>query len=159
MSQTYALYRSLSRLPLGIGQRVFSYAFARRARYFSTIRPAFIDVGPNHAALRLKDRKAVHNHIGTVHAIAVCNGLEAAMGALAEATTPEGMRWLPKGMEVSYLAKSSSDLLCEANTTPADWAAAPDVPVRVKATRADGTVTVEGVIRLWVTPGPEPSAR
>jgi acyl-coenzyme A thioesterase PaaI-like protein len=159
MSQTYALYRSLSRLPLGIGQRVFSYVFARRARYFSTIRPVFIDVRPHHASLRLKHRKAVHNHIGTVHAIAVCNGLEAAMGALAEATTPEGMRWLPKGMEVSYLAKSSSDLVCEASTTAADWAAAPDVPVRVRATRSDGTVTVEGVIRLWVTPGPEQSAR
>jgi hypothetical protein len=107
--------------------------------------------------LRLPDRRAVHNHIGTVHAIAVCNGLEAAVGALAEATTPDGMRWLPRAMEVSYLATSSSDLVCEASTTQADWAAAPEVPVRVKATRADGTVTVEGVIRLGVTPRPEPS--
>ncbi len=41
--------------------------------------------------------------------------------------------------------------MCEANTTEADWDGVPDVPVRVKAIRADGTVTVEGVIRLWVT--------
>ena len=151
---TYSMYRSLTRLPWGVGRRVFSYAFARRARYFATIRPRFLEVRPHHASLRLPDRKAVHNHIGTVHAIAVCNGLEAAMGALAEATTPDGMRWLPKGMEVSYLAKSTSDLVCEANTAEADWDAAPDVPIRVRATRADGTVTVEGVIRLWVTSKP-----
>jgi acyl-coenzyme A thioesterase PaaI-like protein len=120
-------------------------------RYLSTIKPRFIAVRPHHASLRLPDRKAVHNHIGTVHAIAVCNGLEATMGAFSEATTPDSMRWLPQAMEVSYLAKSSSDLVCEASTTPADWAAAPDVPVRVKATCADRTVVVEGVIRLWVT--------
>jgi acyl-coenzyme A thioesterase PaaI-like protein len=155
VTQTYAMYRSLARLPWGLGQRVFSLAFTRRARYFATIKPTFLDVRPHHASLRLPNRRAVHNHIGTVHAIAVCNGLEAAMGALAEATVPEGMRWLPKGMEVSYLAKSTSDLVCEASTTEADWAGAPDVPVRVLATRDDGTVVVEGVIRLWVTAKPE----
>lgn len=73
-------------------------------------------------------------------------------GLLAEATTPAGMRWLPKGMEVSYLAKSTTDLVCTAQTTEADWAAAPNVPVQVKATRGDGTVVVEGTIHLWVTP-------
>jgi len=155
MPSTYRTYRLLTHLPLGLGQGVFSYAFTRQARFFSTIRPVFTDVRPHHASLRLPNRKAVHNHIGTVHAIAVCNGLEAGMGALAEATTPTGMRWLPKAMEVNYLAKSTSDLLCTATTTPADWEAAPDVPVRVTATRTDGTVTVEGVIRLWVTPKPE----
>ena len=36
--------------------------------------------------------------------------------------------------------------------TDADWANAPDVPVTVTATRADGEVVVQGTIRLWVTP-------
>ncbi|MFK4084429.1 hotdog fold domain-containing protein [Kribbella sp. NPDC020789] len=133
------------------GDRVFSRAFAWKAPYFRTIRPRFVQVGANYAALVLPKRRAVQNHIGTVHAIAVCNGLEAAMGALAEATVPAGKRWLPKGMEVSYLAKSTSDLTCSAETDPDDWTSGPDVPVRVKATRDDGTVVVEGTIHLWVT--------
>jgi len=68
----------------------------------------------------------------------------------AMAVLPKGMRWLPKGMEVSYLAKATTDLVCTAETTEADWAGAPDVPVH-KATRSDGTVVVEGTIHLWVT--------
>ncbi|MDN5856725.1 MAG: DUF4442 domain-containing protein, partial [Actinomycetia bacterium] len=88
------------------------------------------------------------------HAIAVCNGLEAAMGMLAEATTQRGWRWLPKGMEVSYVAKATTDLVCIAETSQADWDAAPDVPVRVYAKRDDGTVVVEGTIHLWVTEKP-----
>ena len=61
-------------------------------------------------------RRRVHNHIGTVHAIALCNGLEAAMGALAEVTIPSDKRWIPKGMEVTYTAKASSDITCVAET-------------------------------------------
>jgi acyl-coenzyme A thioesterase PaaI-like protein len=143
------LYRSLSRLPKG--RTLFSVAFARRAPYFGSIRPRFREIRPHHAELVIADRRAVHNHIGTVHAIAVCNGLEAAMGALAEATVPPGKRWLPKGMEVEYVAKASSDITCVARTEDADWDQAPDVPVQVIASRDDGTVVVRGVIHLWVT--------
>jgi acyl-coenzyme A thioesterase PaaI-like protein len=143
------LYKALSRLPLG--RTLFSVAFARKAPYFRSIRPRFTDVSPHHAALVVADRKAVRNHIGTMHVIAVCNGLEAAMGALAEVTVPPGKRWLPKGMEVEYAAKASSDITCVAHTTPADWDGAPDVPVSVTATRDDGTVVVRGTIHLWVT--------
>lgn len=130
---------------------MFSYGFAVKAPYFRSVRPRFVQVAPNYAALVLRKRRAVQNHIGTVHAIAVCNGLEAAMGALAEATVPPGRRWLPKGMEVAYLAKSTTDLTCSAETDPDDWATGPDVPVRVKAVRTDGTTVVEGTIHLWVT--------
>jgi acyl-coenzyme A thioesterase PaaI-like protein len=137
------------------GRRVFSMAFSRKAPYFSTVKPLFIDLRPNYAELLLKDRKAVHNHLGTVHAIALCNGLEAAMGALAEATIPANKRWIPKGMEVAYTAKADSDVRCIAETDPEQWEGDdPDMPVRVKGVRRDGTVVVEGVIRLWVTERP-----
>ena len=96
----------------------------------------------------------MQNHLGTLHAIAVCNGLEAAMGLLAEATTPKGRRWIPKGMQVAYLAKSTTDLLCVAETDPSDWTEVGDVPVRVRAVRTDGTVVVEGVITIYVSEKP-----
>jgi acyl-coenzyme A thioesterase PaaI-like protein len=148
-SQVLGLWERLRVVPGG--DRVFSRGFTWKAPYFRSIRPRFVQVSPNYAALVLPKRRAVQNHIGTVHAIAVCNGLEAAMGALAEATIPSGKRWLPKGMEVAYVAKATSDLTCSAETDPADWTAGPDVPVRVKATRSDGTTVVEGTIHLWVT--------
>jgi Domain of unknown function (DUF4442) len=93
-----------------------------------------------------------------VHAIALCNGLEAAMGALAEATIPAHKRWIPKGMEVSYTAKATTDITCIAETDPEQWSGDdPDLPVWVKGVRQDGTVVIEGVIRLWVTERPNPT--
>lgn len=153
MSDTLALYERVSSIPV-VGRRLFGLAFSLKAPYFRTVRPDVIEMAPHRAVVRVPKRWAVQNHIGTVHAIAACNGLEAAMGLLAEATTPPGYRWLPKGMDVAYTAKSTSDLFCTAETTEQDWAGAPAVDVRVVAQRVDGTVVVEGVIHLWVTPKP-----
>ncbi len=144
------LWRTARRLPAG--DRLFSRAFASRAPYFGSVRPRFTVIEPHHAELVIRDRRRVHNHLGTVHAIALCNGLEAAMGALAEASIPKGRRWIPKAMEVSYTAKAAGDVTCIAETDPEAWTADdPDVPVRVRGELADGTVVIEGVIRLWVT--------
>lgn len=153
MPSVLTLWKTISRFPLG--ERVFSYGFARKAPYFASIRPRFREVRPNYAELVVPNRRGVHNHLGTVHAIALCNGLEAAMGALAEATVPSGKRWIPQGMEVSYPAKATSDITCIAETEPEQWAGGdPEVPVRVFGVRTDGTRVIEGEIRLWVTPKP-----
>jgi acyl-coenzyme A thioesterase PaaI-like protein len=136
-----------------LGNRIFSLAFSQKAPYFASIRPRFTVIEPNHAELVIRKRRGVHNHIGTVHAIALCNGLEAAMGALAEATVPGDKRWIPKGMDISYTANATSDITCTAETDAGQWTSDdPNLPVRVKGVRDDGTVVIEGVIRLWVTP-------
>ncbi len=138
-----------------VGKRVFSLAFAQKAPYFATIHPRFVDVRPNYAELVIPKRRGVTNHIKTVHAIALCNGLEAAMGALAESTIPKNKRWIPKGMDITYTAKATSDITCIAETDPEQWTGDnPDLPVRVKGVRDDGTVVIEGVIKLWVTEKP-----
>jgi acyl-coenzyme A thioesterase PaaI-like protein len=153
MSTVLDLYTKAARLPQG--RRVFSLLFSQKAPYFATVRPRFTELRPNYAELRIRKRRGVQNHIGTVHVIAICNGLEAAMGALAEATVPAHKRWIPKGMEVDYTAKATSDITCIAETDPEQWTGDdPDVPVRVRGVRTDGTVVVEGVIRLWVTDKP-----
>ncbi|MBB6627194.1 DUF4442 domain-containing protein [Nocardioides sp. KIGAM211] len=151
MSQVLSLWNTTSKLPQG--KRVFSLLFAQKAPYFATIHPRFQEIRPNYAELRIPKRRGVHNHLGTVHAIALCNGLEAAMGALAEVTIPADRRWIPKGMDISYTAKATSDITCIAETDPEQWTGDdPDLPVRVRGVRTDGTVVIEGVIRLWVTP-------
>lgn len=156
MSQVLSLWKNVSGLPVvgqSVGKRVFSVAFAQKAPYFATIRPRFTELRPNYAELVIPKRRGVHNHLKTVHAIALCNGLEAAMGALAEATIPADKRWIPKGMDIAYTAKATSDIRCIAETDPEQWTGDdPDVPVRVKGVRDDGTVVIEGVIKLWVTP-------
>jgi acyl-coenzyme A thioesterase PaaI-like protein len=158
MSQVLSMWRRMAAVPV-VGTRVFSVAFSQKAPYFASVRPRFTLIEPNRAELVVPDRRRVHNHLGTVHAIALCNGLEAAMGALAEATIPASKRWIPKGMTVSYTAKAVGDITCIAETEPGQWTATgPDLPVRVMGVDRDGTVVVEGVINLWVTEKKERAA-
>lgn len=147
------LWKKTSALPGG--KRVFSIAFAQKAPYFATIHPQFKELRPNYAELVIPKRRSVQNHIGTVHAIALCNGAEAAMGALAEVTIPKDKRWIPKGMDINYTAKADSDITVIAETDMEQWTGDnPDLHVRVKALTTNGTECFNGVIKLWVTPKP-----
>lgn len=158
MANVADLYKKTTTLPIVgplVGDRLFSLAFAQKAPYFASIHPRFTVIEPNHAELVIPKRRSVQNHIGTVHAIALCNGLEAAMGALAESTIPKNKRWIPKGMDISYTAKATTDITCVAETDPEQWTSEnPDLHVRVKGMRTDGVVVIEGVIKLWVTEKP-----
>ncbi|MET0820535.1 MAG: hotdog fold domain-containing protein, partial [Aeromicrobium sp.] len=115
MSSTLALYKKVTALPQG--KRIFSVLFSQKAPYFASVHLSVEQMRPHLGQVVVPKRRSVQNHIGTVHAIAACNGLEAAMGLLAEATCPPDMRWLPKGMDVQYLAKSTTSLTCTAETT------------------------------------------
>ena len=68
MATVLDLWNKTSALPLG--NRIFSIAFSQKAPYFASIRPRFTVVGPDHVELVIPKRRGVHNHIGTVHAIA-----------------------------------------------------------------------------------------
>lgn len=61
-----------------------------------------------------RDRRRVHNHIGTVHAIALCNAAELSAGMMTEVTIPAGMRWIPSDMSVEYLARAVGTMHAEA---------------------------------------------
>lgn len=140
-------------LNLPFGAQLFSAYAARKAPYFRTIRPLVTALEPGLCTIALKKRKSVQNHIGTVHVIAVANGLEMAMGFLAEATVPRHLRWIPKGMTLEYPAKANTDLICTATSDPAAWVPG-DLPVTVTARREDGTAVVEGTIHLWISEKP-----
>lgn len=154
MSDNYLLrlYHKCLRYPFG--RQIFSAMFARKAPYFRSIKPLVTELKPNFCVLRFKKRKAVENHIGTVHAIALCNGLEMAMGALAEASIPKHLRWIPKGMTVNYTAKADSDIRITAETPANVWQEG-DVAVQVKGFRADGEVVIVGEIIIYISAKPK----
>ena len=101
----------------------------------------------------IRKRRAVTNHLGTVHAIAMCNMAELAAGIMSEATVPSSHRWIPKGMTVEYLKKAGSDLraVAELPVIP-DFGSAAELPVPVSVTDSSGEEVCRAVIRMWVAP-------
>lgn len=153
-TSTYRLWKRASKRPGG--NRAFSAAVSMKAPYFRTITPVVREMEPGRAVVTAPKWWGVTNHIGTFHAIAACNVAEFAMGMVAEATVPATHRWLPKAMEVRYLAKAETSLTATAtlDSVP-DFAAiekGEDVVVSVAIRDTAGTEVVHADITIWVTP-------
>ena len=135
------------------GRWLFTRLMCLKAPYFSSIRPAFIALRPGYCEVALRKRRAVQNHIGTVHAIAMCNMAELAAGIMTEATVPATHRWIPKGMTVEYLKKAGTDLRAVAALDPLPvFGPAAEVPVPVVVTDRAGVAVFRAEIRMWVSP-------
>jgi acyl-coenzyme A thioesterase PaaI-like protein len=92
------------------GPAQFSAMISEVAPYFSTIAPQFVELRPGYAEVTFPKRREVLNHIGTVHAIALCNAAELVAGTMTDVSIPKGRRWIPRGMTVEYLAKAEGDV-------------------------------------------------
>lgn len=152
MSQTLSLYRRLVGWPGG--RWLYGRLICWKAPYFATIAPRFVALEPGRCAVDIRDRRRVHNHIGTVHAIALCNVAELTAGMMTDVTIPAAMRWIPRGMTVEYLAKAKGTMHAEA--TPESDAVTSSSgyawPVRVSVHSDAGEEVFRARIDMWVSP-------
>lgn len=150
MSEAFSLWKKLEHLPLG--KAMFSKLVCLRAPYFGSIHPRFIELRPGYCKIAMRKRKAVLNHIGTIHAIAMCNLAELAAGTMTDVSIPPGMRWIPKGMTVEYLQKASSNVTCEAVPEVApDLAKTGEVKVLATVVDSTGTEVFRAQILMWLS--------
>ncbi|MDB5986321.1 MAG: hypothetical protein JWR16_1374 [Nevskia sp.] len=151
MANIVELYQRLANKPLG--KRLFSRAVVWRAPYFGTIKPQIRELRAGCCEVFMRNRHAVHNHIGTVHAIAMCNLCEIAGGLLIDATLKRELRWIPRGMTVRYLKKADTDL-----TAVADWVDnlasdfQGDVVMHIPVQNTAGETVMTADISMYVSP-------
>ena len=153
-SSVLDLYRRITRWPGG--EWLFSRAVCWRAPYFATIAPRITRLEPGRCEATLRHRRKVTNHIGTVHAIALCNLAELSGGLMTDASIPASMRWIPRGMQVEYLKKAVGRMQAVATPdfSPMASADAYELPVTVTITDAAGEAVFRARIAMWVSPNP-----
>lgn len=95
----------------------------------------------------------MRNHIGTVHAIALCNMAELAGGLATDAAMPSTMRWIPKGMSVRYLRKARGQMTATARIDPlVARVDAHESQARIAIADAAGETVFEADIAMWISP-------
>ena len=135
-----------------LGRWFFARAVCRKAPYFATIAPRFLELAPATCRVSIPKRRAVENHIGTVHALAIGNLCELVAGMVTEVTIPDTMRWIPRGMTIEYLRKADSDVTATARLDKKEWREAGNVGVPVTVVDARGEEVVRAVITMYVSP-------
>jgi len=152
MNRILKIYNSLQGKPFGM--RIFSYLTCKSAPYFGSIKPLFIELAPGKCIILMKKRKPLTNHIKTVHAIAMCNLVELAGGICTDVSLEEGIRWIPKGMTVEYLALAKTDLTGVCNIdleVLKNWDFSKEFPASVDVYDASKKVVMRGTINIHLS--------
>lgn len=147
-----SLYRRITRWPGG--HWMFARAVCWRAPYFASISPRISLLEPGRCEASIAHRRKVTNHIGTVHAIALCNLAEFAGGLMTDVSIPPSMRWIPKGMQVEYLGKANGKMRAVAtpDIAPREATQGYDLPVTVVVIDAQDQAVFRARIAMWVSP-------
>ncbi len=148
MTAFLASYEKLRHVPFG--RWLFSRGAEWRAPYFASIRPYVQEYRRGYVEVRIADRRSVHNHIGTIHAIALCNLAELCGGLAIDSRVPARLRWIPQGMNVRYVARARGTITGKCQLD-ADAVREGSVLVPVQAFDAEGRLVFEAAIDFHVS--------
>ncbi len=152
-----SLYRSLETRPFG--RWLFSRLVCFKAPYFSSIGPRMVRLEPNRGEAVITHCRSITNHLGTVHAIALCNLAEFIGGLTTDVSIPPSMRWIPKGMTVEYLKKAVGTMTAVATPAfvPEESGEGYELPMDVVISNPAGEAVFRARISMWVSPRPPAS--
>lgn len=132
--------------PKPFGRSIFDFMFGRMVPYTGSMKASVDELRPGYARMRLYDRRAVRNHLNSVHAIALANLGEATSGLAMNAGLPPGVRAIVTSLNVEYYKKARGTLIAECHASvPPDLVPGEDreQPVVAEIKNGDGDVVAK----------------
>lgn len=136
------------------GRRVFSKIVGLAAPYSGSIGAIVEELGVGRARVSLADRRAVRQHLGSVHAIALCNLAELCGNLAVAYSLPEGMRFIVAGLAIDYVKKARGTIVAETavDVGPGDDRERREIEVQVTMRDGAGDEVARARLRTLVGP-------
>lgn len=138
--------------PLPGGRLLFSRLLGRMVPYSGTIRARVDDLAPGRAALSLRDRRGVRNHLGSIHAVALANLGELASGLALVTSLPPGVKAIVTSLETHYHRKARGRLTARCELSPEPVLEETEREVRALIHDHEGVLVAETVATWRLRP-------
>ena len=134
------------------GKVLFSRLIGRMAPYTGTIGARVTTLRPGFCQVELDDRKAVRNHLQSVHAVALVNLAELCANAGLAYGLPDDARFIVAGLSIDYLKKARGTITATSECPVPTTSARMEYDVPVVMTDAAGDVVARATLRSLVGP-------
>jgi len=99
------------------GRWLFNHLIPFINPYTGSLKASIVEMRKGYTRIELKDRRAIRNHLNSIHAIALTNLGEFSSGLALISLFPENMRGIPVEIKINFYKKARGTLTAQCTTS------------------------------------------